>query len=146
MITIEKAVPGDFPALVDLWEGSVRATHDFLTEEDIAFFRNGLLNEWLEAVGPYCARNDDGEILGFVAVVEGNIEMLFIDASRRGQGVGKALFNFARTSLQATKVDVNEQNRQGVDFYRHIGFDVIGRSEKDSTGKPYPLLHMQLSA
>ncbi len=35
---IEKAEKKDFPKLVELWEASVRATHDFLTEEDIQCF------------------------------------------------------------------------------------------------------------
>ena len=30
---------GELDALTDLWEASVRATHDFLAPEDIAFFR-----------------------------------------------------------------------------------------------------------
>lgn len=30
---------GELDALTDLWEASVRATHDFLAPEDIVFFR-----------------------------------------------------------------------------------------------------------
>jgi putative acetyltransferase len=29
----------DFPHVVDVWEASVRATHHFLTEADIQFFK-----------------------------------------------------------------------------------------------------------
>ena len=31
--------PAELDALTALWEASVRATHDFLSEEDIPFFR-----------------------------------------------------------------------------------------------------------
>ncbi|QDU40899.1 putative N-acetyltransferase YjaB [Maioricimonas rarisocia] len=31
-----------------------------------------------------------------------------------------------------------------VGFYRHLGADVIGRSDRDSMGKPFPLLHLRL--
>jgi putative acetyltransferase len=41
-------------------------------------------------------------------------------------------------------VDVNEQNPQGVGFYRHMGFEQVGRSELDGQGNPFPLLHMRL--
>jgi hypothetical protein len=41
-------------------------------------------------------------------------------------------------------VDVNEQNEQALGFYLRMGFEVEGRSELDSTGKPFPLLHMRL--
>jgi putative acetyltransferase len=47
-------------------------------------------------------------------------------------------------SLDATRVDVNEQNEQAVGFYQRMRFGVEGRSELDSQGKPFPLLHMRL--
>ncbi len=31
-------------------------------------------------------------------------------------------------------------------FYEHHGFEVIGRSELDDAGRPYPLLHLRLRA
>ncbi len=40
---------------------------------------------------------------------------------------------------------VDEQNEQAVGFYLKMGFEVAGRSELDSTGKPFPLLHMALA-
>jgi putative acetyltransferase len=40
---------------------------------------------------------------------------------------------------------VNEQNPQGVAFYRHMGFGQVGRSELDGQGNPFPLLHMRLN-
>jgi putative acetyltransferase len=43
-------------------------------------------------------------------------------------------------------VDVNEQNEQAVGFYRHLGFEVEGRSSVDGLGLPFPLLHMRLPA
>jgi putative acetyltransferase len=39
-------------------------------------------------------------------------------------------------------VNVNEQNAQAVGFYSRSGFVVVGRSELDDAGRPYPLLHM----
>jgi len=43
-------------------------------------------------------------------------------------------------------VDVNEQNPAACRFYEACGFVVEGRSELDSTGRPFPLLHMRLPA
>jgi hypothetical protein len=34
---------------------------------------------------------------------------------------------------------------QALGFYLRLGFEVVGRSELDSNGKPYPLLHMRLA-
>ena len=70
--------------------------------------------------------------------------MLFVDNHCRGTGIGKKLINYAIANLQVTRVDVNEQNIQAVGFYKHIGFNVLRRSELDGEGKEYPILHMQL--
>lgn len=143
--SITPATEQDHEEIVRLWEASVRATHDFLTEEDIDYFRPLILNEFLNAVELRCARNSEGAILGFTGVADGNIEMLFIHPGRRGEGIGKTLLLHAIREMNAVRVDVNEQNPQAVGFYEHMGFHCVGRSERDGMGKPYPLLHMALA-
>ncbi len=46
--------------------------------------------------------------------------------------------------MNADELDVNEQNPQALGFYLKQGFEVIGRTEHDGMGQPYPLLHMRL--
>ena len=79
-----------------------------------------------------------------MGIAEGNLEMLFIDNKYRGAGIGKKLITYAIDNLQVTKVDVNEQNVQAVDFYEYMGFNIYKRSNLDGEGKEYPILHMQL--
>ena len=134
----------EYPEVVDVWEASVRATHDFLKEEDIAYFKPLILNSYLDAVELRCVRDSRGQILGFAGVAEGNLEMLFVHPTYRGQQIGKMLLDYAIQHLQVKKVDVNEQNGQALAFYQHFGFEVVGRSDLDSSGKPYPILHMEL--
>ena len=142
---IEPATKADYPVLLEVWEASVRATHDFLTESDLLALKPLILEQYFDAVDLVVARNDTGDIVGFCGVNDGNIEMLFIAPQTRGQGVGALLVSHAINTQAATKVDVNEQNEQAVGFYQHIGFSVIGRSPLDGQGKPYPLLHMALA-
>ena len=134
----------DVPRLVEVWEASVRATHDFLSEADIQFFRPSVRDELYGALALACVRDADGRLAGFVGVAEDNVNALFIHPDVRGRGVGRALLEHATTVLGATRVDVNEQNGQAVGFYERMGFAVEGRSELDGTGKPFPLLHMRL--
>ena len=134
----------EYPILVEVWEASVRATHDFLKEEDIRYFRPLILNTYLDAVELRCARNGQGEILGFMGVSDNNLEMLFIHPNNRGMGIGRKLLDHAIDKLEVQKVDVNEQNKQAVGFYEHYGFKVVGQSALDASGKPYPILHMKL--
>lgn len=137
--------PEDFPRVVTVWEASVRATHHFVRETDIEIFRP-LVWEALPHIAQLaCVRDDGGQVAGFVAVVEGKVEMLFIHPEARGLGAGRQLLNYAIETFHAHALDVNEQNEQAVGFYLHMGFAVNGRSELDGTGKPYPLLHLQLA-
>lgn len=139
--TVEKT---EHLKLLAIWEASVRATHDFLAEEDLQELKPLILKQYFDAVNLSCVRDNNGEILGFCGVHDGNIEMLFISPDAHRKGIGAMLVAYAIKELGATKVDVNEQNEQALGFYQHIGFSVTGRSALDGQGKPYPLLHMAI--
>ena len=114
----------DFDALTALWEASVRATHHFLDE--------------------YGLRGNDGAIVAFMGVSDRKIEMLFVDPAFREMGLGRHLVEYAIDRLHVTRVDVNEQNEQAAGFYARLGFRYVSRSETDGSGRPYPILHLEL--
>ncbi|WP_047247516.1 GNAT family N-acetyltransferase [Maribacter thermophilus] len=134
-----------YQEVVDLWESSVRATHHFLKEEDILYFKPLILEQYLDAVELRCFKDHENKIIGFFGVAENNLEMLFVHPDHIGQGIGKALLTYAIEKFDIKRVDVNEQNENAVRFYQHFGFKTICRSATDPTGKPYPILHMQLN-
>lgn len=146
MITIRTRVAADNAQLAAIWLRSVRASHHFLNEEDIARLYPQVLNDYLPAVNVWVAEDLAGELCGFIGLDDNQVEMLFIDADRRGEGIGKALLAKAEAMHDQLLLDVNEQNPQALAFYQHYGFVVTGRSELDGQGKPFPLLHMQLAA
>ncbi|OWW24478.1 GNAT family N-acetyltransferase [Zobellia sp. OII3] len=134
----------EYKEVAGVWGASVRATHHFLKEEDIAYFKPLILNTYLDAVELRCYRDENNAIIGFLGVADQNLEMLFIHPTHRGKSIGKTLLEYAINSLNVTKVDVNEQNEQAVGFYKHFDFEIIGKSQLDASGKPYPILHMKL--
>ncbi|MFD1142404.1 GNAT family N-acetyltransferase [Larkinella insperata] len=143
-LLITALAPTDYPEVVDVWEASVRPTHRFLTEEDIQFFKPLILNEYLKTVALVGVRDEQGNLMGFLGTAQDKIEMLFVHPAAMGKGIGKTLMDYAIHQLEATKVDVNEDNPQAVGFYKHRGFQVLSRSEVDPAGKPFPILHMAL--
>ena len=142
---IETASKSDYQELIELWEASVRATHSFLIEENIQALKPLILKHYFDAVDLRIAKNDVEKIIGFIGVAEGNIEMLFISPDERNHGIGTQLLENAILHQEASKVDVNEQNPDAVGFYEHQGFKIVGRSELDGQGNPFPLLHMELN-
>lgn len=90
------------------------------------------------------AFDDAGKPVGFLGVEGDMIEMLFVSPELFGAGVGRRLLNYATKTLGARRLDVNEGNSGARGFYEHMGFAVVGRSEIDGQGRPFPLLHMEL--
>lgn len=141
---IEQVLPSDYAELLAVWEDSVRATHSFISEDDIAFFKPIIIEQAFPAVELRCIKNDQGKILAFIGVHEHKVEMLFVLDAMRGQGMGKTLMQYALSHFKVNSVDVNEQNPQAVGFYQALGFNIKSRSPVDDMGKPFPILHLTL--
>ena len=142
---IEQPDAQDYDELLRIWELAVRSTHHFLTENDILFYKPLVRDEYFQAVELYMLRGSTGRIAAFLGLSEDNIEMLFVHPDEQGRGYGKCLIDFAVHEKRIYKVDVNEQNEKAFHFYQNRGFEVVSRDAVDGMGKPFPILHMQLS-
>lgn len=142
MVKIRKCNKDDYPLLVEIWERSVRASHDFLAEVDIQEIKNKLASVYFPKVELFCCE-DNNAVTGFIGMYGKMIEMLFIDSVCRGKGYGTILIEKAIKD-GATHVDVNEQNPSALKFYMTKGFRIDGRSETDEAGRPFAILHLSL--
>ncbi|MEB0045973.1 MULTISPECIES: GNAT family N-acetyltransferase [unclassified Pseudomonas] len=141
---IRARVAADDNALAALWERSVRATHDFLTEDDVQFFYPLVRDAYLPALTVWVGDHPDGTPAGFIATSADNVQMLFVEPAQRGQGVGRQLLDHVKFLHDVLSVDVSEQNAQAHGFYLHYGFEQIGRSQRDGQGRPFPVIHLAL--
>ena len=139
---VENRTPQVIEALLQLWEASVRATHDFLTESEIARIGAYVPRALQGVCHLVAAKREDGSLTAFLGVEGRRIEMLFVHSACRGCGVGKRLITHAIHALGCRCVEVNEQNEQAAGFYRRMGFVPVGRSARDGEGMPYPLLQL----
>lgn len=140
---IEKYRDKDREQILNIWEKSVLATHDFLNPNDYEEIKQLVLTFNFNDFEVYCLKQND-EVAGFIGPSERKIEMLFFSPEYIGKGLGRKLTDFALLELRADKVDVNEQNRNAVKFYEKLGFKTYARTDKDDQGKKYPLLRMKL--
>lgn len=144
---IRHAEPADYArviAVVDQWWGG-RAMAAMLPKLFFVHFRDTSF-----------VVEDDGELVGFLCGFrsqthedEAYIHFVGVDPSRRGDGVGRRLYErfFAavapRTIVRAVTSPVNERS---VAFHRALGFDVERIDEDyDGAGEPRVLLVKRLA-
>ncbi len=130
--------------LLYIWEGSVKATHSFLSDKEIEEIKKYVPMAVENVEKLIVSVDKNGEITGFMGIENRKIEMLFVSAEKRGEGTGKALLIYAVEKYGADEVTVNEQNPQAKGFYEHMGFSVYKRSETDEQGNNYPILYMKI--
>jgi putative acetyltransferase len=142
---LRRAKSTDYVSMLTLWERSVRTTHGFLEEDDIETLRPLVAEEFTGATVDWWLLTDDvNRAVGFLGYSTDCIEGLFIDPDFRRRGAGSSLMAHAeRLASGPLHVDVNEQNDDARRFYEAMGFVVVGRSETDGAGRPFPLLHMR---
>lgn len=129
--------------LLDVWEGSVKATHLFLSGDEINNIKQYVPQALKDVPVLVIAENNSGNPMGFMGVAGKMLEMLFVSNEYRGQGIGKRLLQYGIENYSINELSVNEQNPLAKGFYEYMGFEVYKRTEVDEQGNPYPLLYMQ---
>ena len=130
--------------LLEVWERSVRATHLFLSADEVAEIKPYVPQALREIPHLVAAWRADGAPAGFLGVDGRKLEMLFLAPEERGKGLGRKLVQYGMERFDIREVTVNEQNPQARGFYERMGFCVCQRSELDEQGRPYPILKMRL--
>ena len=129
--------------LLDVWENSVKATHLFLSDDEINNIRQYVPQALKGVPVLVIEENENGNLVGFMGIADKMLEMLFILNECRGQGIGKQLLQYGIENYLINELAVNEQNPLAKGFYEHLGFEVYKRTETDEQGNPYPLLYMK---
>ncbi len=136
----------DVPRLFEIWQDAVAETHDFLSRDDRDFFAAIVRDRYLPAM-PFTVAADEADTpVAFLGMTGSKIDSLFVSPDQHKRGIGRRLIDHALEGHRVLTVDVNEQNEGAVGFYERLGFRRTGRSEVDDSGRPYPLLHLELSA
>lgn len=130
--------------LVDVWERSVRATHLFLSDEEVAKIKKYVPQALGNVQHLIVAEDESGKPAAFMGTENGRLEMLFLSPSERGKSLGKRMLQYGIQNYGIRELTVNEQNPQAIGFYEHMGFQTYRRTDCDEQGNPYPLLYMKL--
>lgn len=142
MVRIRRSRPDEAGRLFEIWQDAVHATHHFLPADEAEAIAALVRDEYLPGAELWVAEDSSGRALAFIGMTGNSVDSLFVDPACHGRGIGRAMIAHARAGAGPLKVDVNEQNPGALAFYRRLGFRVKGRSETDSDGRPFPILHL----
>lgn len=142
---VRKSTAADVPELFEVWRTAVEATHDFVSAEDRAEISKLVREAYLPSADLDVAVDENDKPLAFMGMTGDEIDALFVHAGARGSGLGRLLTELAFSRAPAIRTEVNEQNVQAVEFWKHMGFRQVGRSDTDRQGRAYPLLLMERS-
>ena len=141
-MTIRRGTSEDVPRALQIWRDAVDATHGFLTPEHRAEIDAMVAEQFLPNAELWLALDTDDRPVGFLVMDGEMIDALFVDPSVHGQGYGTRLLDKALELSPNPTVDASEQATNALPFYLARGFQVVGRSETDPQGRPYPLIHL----
>lgn len=132
-VTIVRASPEQFPRLAQLWLDASLSAHDFI---DAAYWignKQAMEQQYLPASEVYVGL-ENGEIAGFVAMVDAYLAALFVDPAKQGRGCGRKLLEHVKNGREAITLNVFAQNAGACAFYRSNGFEIEKEQIDEATG------------
>ena len=142
---VKSRTPDLLNQLLEVWESSVRATHLFLSGDEVKSIKEYVPQALNGIAHLMIAEDESSRIVAFMGIEDGSLEMLFVAPEEHGKGLGKRLIQYGIENYAVERLAVNEQNPQAKGFYEHMGFHVYKRTDLDEQGNPYPLLYMSLN-
>ena len=142
---VKSRTPDLLNQLLEVWESSVRATHLFLSGDEVKSIKEYVPQALNGIAHLMISEDESSRIVAFLGIEDGSLEMLFVAPEDHGKGLGKRLIQYGIEYYAVERLAVNEQNPQAKGFYEHMGFHVYKRTDLDEQGNPYPLLYMRRS-
>lgn len=111
--------------LLDVWEDSVKATHTFLSSEEIENIKKYVPQALKNVPCLIIAKNENDMPVAFMGIAGQKLEMLFIKNNERSKGLGKQLLNYGIEKFNVKELVVNEQNPNAKGFYEYMDLKPI---------------------
>ena len=97
---------------------------------------------WLVDVCDVCVVRKNGAVQGFLARQGSDIQALYVAGDARGQGVGAALLNHAKTTVDGLELWTFQANNGARRFYERHGFTEDRRNDGSDNDEKLPDTHM----
>jgi len=132
----------DLEDLLAAWAAASEIAHPFLSEEFLASERENIPNLYLPNAETWVFE-DDGKVVGFIALIGNEVGAIFVHPSQQRKGVGQSLMDKAKELRGELEVEVFVKNAIGRAFYTKYGFEPLEEKVHDLTG--FDLLRLRFT-
>ncbi len=132
----------DLDDLLTAWAAASEIAHPFLTKEFLASERENIPNLYLPNAETW-VYEDDGRVVGFVALIGNEVGAIFVHPSHQRKGVGNGLMDKAKKLREELEVEVFVKNAIGRAFYAKYGFTPVEENVHEQTG--FDLLRLRFT-
>lgn len=130
---IRKFQKTDIEQVMKIWLNSNIEAHSFVPEK---YWKSNfdMVKEQLPQADVYVS-DCDGEIQGFIGIVDSYIAGIFVDEKYRSHGIGRQLLCHAKQTYPSLTLSVYHKNDRAVTFYRREGFSILSEQPDEATGE-----------
>lgn len=122
----------DTKKLVDIWYNASIIAHSFVSSKIWASHKDELRNKYLPAAKTYVAE-ENGELVGFISLIDSYIGGLFIAPTKQGRGIGTRLIEQVKIENKQLRVGVFNKNEGARRFYERNGFKYLSEEVQMET-------------
>jgi len=114
----------DSEAIMTIWYEAQTLAHPFLSKDFVDKVKVMMKDIFIPNSKTWVYENE-GEVIGFVSMMNNEIGGLFVNPNKQSKGIGTALVNHIKTMHDTIEVEVFENNIIGNSFYNKYGFKRI---------------------
>jgi len=133
-LKIRKYKEEDMERLLEIWLESSSIAHDFLGLDQLKEQKNLIRDTYLPMAETWVVE-EDGEIQGFISLLDHYVGGLFLHPDQQGLGIGRRLIEKAFQEKGFLTVGVYEKNLAARKFYERMGFLYENEEVQGETGE-----------
>ncbi|MDX5593109.1 N-acetyltransferase [Pseudovibrio sp. SPO723] len=139
---IQRLESAQVECALSIWLAASIKAHDFIEAGFWESMVPAMRDTYLPASETWvCVQ--EGQVLGFLSLLENSLAALFVAPHSQGRGLGYALMKHAKAQRNTLELSVYNANKGAYEFYLRQGFNVVEERLDAHTGHPEVLMEWQ---
>lgn len=125
----------DIDRMTTIWLEASLLAHPFIEGNYWKEQATAMRDIYLPASQNLVYTDENGDIAGFVSMVDDYLATIFVNPDKQGQGIGKELLNEVKRRHTIITLAVYSKNTQAIRFYEREGFEKTEERIDTNTGE-----------